>query len=370
MGVNTHLYYSNTPYKDVPAVLRWLKRLDIRHVRDGLAPGRADEVAALRALGRAGIKSSLLVGAPGSNPSDLLSVIGTRLSTDVEAVEGPNEYWRTGSGWQSRLVPFQRTLFDETRQLSRPDPPLVVGPSVGGLNLSRYLNRGNIHPYPGARPPEANITGEVSGARETSGSARVWATETGYQDATHMAAGTTQPAASDAAQAVYLPRLFTSYFAAGVPRTYVYELLDEFANPGRTEPEDHYGLLTNSLEPKPQFWAVSRLARAVADKPAKTVKRLRYSIVDKGSGLRQVLLYRSDGSWQILLWRPSPVAPNGSSQQPESMTLKLPMCARLSLEKPSQSGAEQSLGRGTTFRLSVGGSLDIVRVTPGACSAS
>lgn len=372
MGVNTHLYYSNTPYKDTSAVISWLKRLDIRHVRDGLAPSRPDEVAALQSLGRAGIKSSLIVGAPGSNPAALLLVIKTQLSADVEAVEGPNEYWRSGSGWQERLVPFQSMLFSETRSLARPDPPLVVGPSVGGLNLARYLNRGNIHPYPGGGPPEGNIAGQVAGARETSGSARIWATETGYHDATNMEPGTFQPAASDAAQAIYLPRVFASYFAAGVSRTYLYELIDEFPNPARTNPQDYFGLLTNSLQPKPQFWAVSRLAHAVADKPTGTVKRLRYSIVDRGSGLRQVLLYRSDGSWQILLWRPLSIAQNGTPSQPgASLTLRLPICAQVSVMTPSRSQSQRRLGSGTTFRLSVGGSLDILHVTPRTtCSAS
>jgi hypothetical protein len=369
MGVNTHMYYSDTPYADTAAVVSWLTRLDIRHVRDGLAPGREDEVAALRALGKAGIKSSLLVGAPGSDPAQLLDVITTQLSGDVEAVEGPNEYWRTGSGWQGRLLPFQRTLFSETR--SQPDPPLVVGPSVGGLNLKQYLNRGNIHPYPGGEPPEFNIAGQVSGARQTSGSAPVWATETGYHDAINMNPGASQPAASDAAQAVYLPRVFASYFAAGVARTYLYELLDEFPNPTRSQPEDHYGLLTNALQPKPQFWAVSRLAHAVADRPTSAVKPLDYSIVDTGSELRQVLLSRSDGSWQILLWRPSWVAPDGRPMQPaSSLTLKLPICAQVRVMTPSRSSSQRSLGHGSSFKLSVGGSLTILHVKRSVCGAS
>lgn len=369
MGVNTHMYYSDTPYADKAAVIQWLKRLGIRHVRDGLAPGRQDEVSALQGLADAGIRSSLLVGAPGSNPAPLLDVLRSQLAGDVEAVEGPNEYWRTGSGWQGRLIPFQRMLFSETR--SEPDPPLVVGPSVGGINLARYLNRGNIHPYPGGEPPEFNIAGQVSGARQTSGSAQVWATETGYHDATNMDPGATQRAASDAAQAIYLPRVFASYFAAGVGRTYLYELLDEFPNPTKTQPEDHYGLLTNALRPKPQFWAVSRLAHAVADRPATAVKRLSYSIVDTGSGLRQVLLSRSDGSWQILLWRPLWVAPSGGPLQPaSSLTLKLPICAGVRVMTPSRSSLQRNLGRDSSFKLSVGGALEILHVIPRACGGS
>ncbi len=371
MGVNVHMYYSNTPYKNVAGVLARLEQLDFRHVRDGLAPNRPDEISALQALGGAGIKATLMVGTPGQSLGPLLQVLAGQLASDVEAIEGPNEYWSSGPGWQARLMPFQSLLYDDVKDTPGLASNLVVGPSVGGIQISSD-DRANIHPYPGGGPPESNIAGQLAGATSTFGDVPVWATETGYHDAVNATPGSSQPAATDAAQAVYLPRLFAAYFRSGISRTFIYELADEFADPGAQNPEARFGLLDHDLQPKPQFYALARLATAVQDSPDLAPQPLDYTISDLGTGLQQLLLSRSDESFQILLWRPVAVDSAGTDTAAATapLALNLPFCADTTVLDPSQSSDAQDLGIGQHVSLTVGASLRLLHVTPVPCSGT
>lgn len=368
MGVNVHMSYSNTPYKNVAEVLARLQQLDIRHVRDGLVPNRPDEISALQTLGNAGIEETLLVGTPGQDPGPLLDVVADHLSSDVEAIEGPNEYESSGAGWQTRLLPFQDLLYDDVTDSPALSSKLVIGPSVGGIEISSD-DRANIHPYPGGGPPESNIAGQLAGAASTFGGAPVWATETGYQDAVNMTpAGSEQPATTDAAQSVYLPRTYASYFQHGIQRTFVYELLDEFRDPNAENPDARFGLLDNNMQPKPQFYAVARLANAVQDAPDPDPEPLDYAISDSGTNLQQLLLSRSDGSFQILLWRPVAVDSAGDAQGASApLVLNLPFCADTTVLDPSTSPDTQDLGTGQRVSLPVGATLRVLHVIPTSC---
>jgi hypothetical protein len=361
MGINTHLYYSDTPYADTNDVAARLEQLGIVHIRDGLAPGRPDEIAALNVLAGDGIKSDLLLGQPGTDPTSLLDVVNDQLSDSVEAIEGPNEYDRTGDGWQANLLPFQSTLYQDVH--STLPWTTVVAASVGGVSLAGSADVGNIHPYPGGNEPEDNVASQVVSGQQVSGTGAVWATETGYHDAVNMASGTgEQPATPDAAQAIYLPRLFADYFAQGIQRTYIYELLDEFSDPTRSNPEADFGLLNNDLTPKPQFYALANLTAAVRDTPNPDPLPLSYTMSDSGTSLDQLLLSRADGSWQVLLWRAEPVNAAGVGAPSADVTVDLPFCADLSSQTPSDSADVDPLGTGTQFTVSVGAALQILSV--------
>jgi hypothetical protein len=364
IGVNTHLFYSNTPYSNIAAVAARLEQLGIVHIRDGLAPNRPDEIRALDRLASDGIRSDLLVGQPGSDPTALLTLIRTRLRRSVEAVEGPNEYGHTGKGWQSRLIRFQRTLYRDVRSIL--PGTRVVGASVGSVRLVGSLNIGNLHPYPGGGMPEANLTTQILLGDQVSGSAPVWVTETGYHDAVNVVLnqkpGTYQPPTTDAAQAIYLPRLFAYYFSQGIHRTYLYELLDEFRDPTRSHPNYDFGLLDHNLTPKPQFYALENLIHAVRDTPDPEPALLSYTIADPGSSLHQLLLARANGSWQILVWRAEQVNAAGQGATSANIDLKLPFCSTLTSESPSQSSRLHRLGTGTEFGVRSGAALQILNV--------
>jgi hypothetical protein len=360
MGINTHLAYSNTPYSRIYEVARRLQQLGIIHIRDGLAPDRPDEIAAFELLAARGIKADLLLGQPGSSPVPLLNVLKQHARNAVESIEGPNEYWMSGAGWQSRLVPFQMTLYRDTHKVL-PGLP-VVGASVGSVDLIGALDVGNIHPYPGGNEPESNLRSQIARAHAVSGGAPIWATETGYHDAVHMVPGSHQAATTDAAQTIYLPRLFAYYFSQGIQRTYIYELLDEFRDPKRTHPESDFGLLDYGLDPKRQFYAIARLVKAVRDVPNPDPRRLPYDVEDSGPSLRHLLLSRANHTWQLLIWRAEPVNAAGRGPSESAVMLKLPFLSVVTSETPSSSARVRRIGAGVDFRIDVGVALQILSI--------
>jgi hypothetical protein len=157
------------------------------------------------------------------------------------------------------------------------DPALadlpVVGPSfaLGNRNLvgdvSAWLTYGNMHSYPGNQHPEWSLHpgpaggGEFQRAAINSGAKPVMATETGYHNATAVSSGH-MPVAENAS-AVYIPRLLLDYYARGVKRTFLYELIDQ--GTGTRNKEGRFGLLSHDLSEKPAFRAMQRLIGLLGD---------------------------------------------------------------------------------------------------------
>jgi hypothetical protein len=166
------------------------------------------------------------------------------------------------------------------------------------------MDFGNMHPYPGGHPPERNLAGELEAARAISGRRPVVATETGYHDA--LASPDGHRPVSEQAAAIYLPRLFLSYFRAGVRRTFAYELLDERADPARADLQANFGLLNEDLSPKPSFATLRNLIavlRPAGDRSEDTPPTVTVS----DPGVERLLLDRGDGHFALVLWQSAPV---------------------------------------------------------------
>jgi hypothetical protein len=319
VGVNTHLYYSDTDYtRQFGTIAQRLNELGVRHIRENLVTNRPDQYQRLNQLAAQGIKSTLILGEPTDGSAGLgklTSILSTNLRGAVDAVEGPNEWdLRGGSGWMSSLAPYQAQLWSQVKGSPTLAGLPVVGPSLGNTNsagsdVSGSLDYGNIHSYPNGEPPEWNLSKRLSLATEMSGGKPVMATETGYHTAIGYQ-GDHRPT-SEAAEAVYLPRLFLEYYRRGVVRTFSYELLDEFPDPGNDEPESNFGLLRNDLSPKPAFTALSNLIAICSDPGSSFAPgKLDYSVSGDQTELRQLLLQKSDGSYYLALWRATSVWDN------------------------------------------------------------
>jgi hypothetical protein len=326
IGVNTHTYYSDTVYaSEFGTVTQRLRELGIHHIRENLVPNRPDQYQHLNELAAAGVRSTLILGAPedgSAGLAKLTSILGSSLRGSVDAVEGPNEYdLHGGSGWMGELAPYQSDLYAAIKSNPATSALPVVGPSLGNTNsdgsdVSGSLDYGNIHSYPNGEEPEDNVPRMLSMASDMSGSKPVMATETGYHTAVNWS-GDHKPV-SEAAQATYMPRLFLDYFKQGITRTFSYELVDEFPDAGAEEPESNFGLLHNDLSPKPAFTALRNLTAILADSNASFAPgALDYSLSGDTGGLQQLLLQKSDGSYYLALWREESVWDN-QSRTPES----------------------------------------------------
>jgi hypothetical protein len=384
IGVNTHTYYDDTVYyRSFGTIEQRLHELGVRHIRENLMPDREDQYERLNRLASGGIKSTLILGTPEDGKEgldDLTSILASDLRESVDAVEGPNEYDLHGdSNWMQQLAPYQSQLYAAIKSNSSLSPLPVVGPSLGNTNsdgsdVSGSLDYGNIHSYPNAEPPEDNVSRLLATATQMSGSKPVMATETGYHTAVNWS-GDHKPA-SEAAQATYTPRLFLEYFRRGIARTFSYELVDEFPNPGHDESESNFGLLRNDLSPKPAFDALRNLTTILADPgPAFAPGRLGYTVSGDQNDLHQLLLQKSDGSYYLALWRSSSVW-DSDSRTPLSAasgTVKLSFSARLGSAEEyvpnSSSQPLRSLAAGDApVAVNVGPQVVIVRVSPGGSS--
>ncbi len=344
IGVNVHLYYTDTVYNDYPLIKSKLQWLGVRHVRDQCDPlHRQTTFDRINDLGASGIKMNWIAGRPPTGPDSELdrcvSDAKNKIRGAVESLEGPNEWDNQG---RANWVEEDRTYTSWLRQLAHGDAygspirgpliaPSVIRPQAHGSlgDLTPNVDRGNIHSYPGGQPPHLcnygrTFDGCLSDARINAPGKTVTATETGYQDATNCdlhgnansgGCGGHHPTSREAS-AVYAPRMLLEYHKRGVDRTYWYELIDQFSEACYCSSEKHFGLFWNDGNPKPQATAI-RNTIALLDGPASgTLIPVGYSLSGPtgdpdGAGsqgaIRDYLLQKADGSWWLALWPESSV---------------------------------------------------------------
>jgi hypothetical protein len=323
IGVNIHMSYNDTVYGDRRAIVDALRELGARHVRDGIVIDRVDQYSALRDIANHGIGVDLILGDPlgrfgTGNFDDQMGVLRQDMAGVAESVEGPNEFDTSGAtDWPGTLGNYQKQLYDRVKR----DPALsdlpVIGPSLVSLNnwaqlgdIGQDFDSGNLHPYPGGGPPTSGLLqSQVATVRPIFGSKPIVATETGYHNSLTPPPGQ-QPGVSEAAAAIYVPRLFLEHFKFGIARTYLYELADEKPDPAGRDPEQHFGLIRTDFSQKPAFTALrNTIALLVDPGPSFDPGRLEYTLKAK-QPVSRLLMQKRDGRFYLALWRSETAAFN------------------------------------------------------------
>lgn len=324
VGVNTHSVYFDTAYSDWPRVVDALVRLGVHHVRDGIFANPAPQwrpwmARYLRAMDLAaahGIRFDFVAGHPGlpRRAIDLLvRMAATRLRSATDSIEGPNEYDQTRlPGWPAALRSYQQQLYAAVRAQPALAGVPVVGPSFGLDDSGRVgdltgaMDLGNLHAYTGGRSPSSRLLGQsLAEATPVSADKPVVATETGYTNALATRVG--QPPVPEDVAAVYILRTLLEHFAAGVRRTYIYELLDEKPDPAEVDPEQHFGLMRDDFRPKPAYTALANLLALLGpDRAPARLTRLGCR-VETLTDVRSLLLERGDGAYVLALWTEAPL---------------------------------------------------------------
>jgi hypothetical protein len=310
VGVNVHMSYFNTSYNDWQQVLDKLVELGVHHVRDAACPGCTTQRQRLLALAASGIGTDFTMQQPGNSASlpDLVNMVAGPMRSAVDAVEGPNEYDRSGdANWVNDLRGYQQQLYGLVRSSPALDGIPVIGPSLTSGSaftalgdLSGALDWGNAHPYSGGQTPTSTLAYNASLETTVAGSKPMVATEAGYHNAINATSG--QPPVSEDAAGDYVPRLFLDMFRAGVPRTYLYELLDERPDPSQTSPENEFGLLRSDFSEKPAFRTLEALLHMTAPVGSTDLAPLHLA-VSGPADLRQLLLQTGPSSYALVLWR-------------------------------------------------------------------
>lgn len=379
-GVGIHLAYLNTPYSNATAVADALSNLGVRHVRDDLYMNNPLQYAAIRTVAERGIRFDLITGRPTSPdaPAAYVHTVATQLPKgSVESLEGTNE-WDLFSGgssdWAAQLRQRQEDLYaaakanPATANLPVLSPALAFRwnyPAVG--DLSPYADVANAHMYPGGYEPSnevARVTAALQGA--VSGKPVV-ATESGYHNALNTTNGH-HPVPEDVA-GVYMPRLLLEHLRRGEKRVYSYELIDEFDEPGLTDPEAHFGLLRHDLSPKPAYTAMKNLLGLVSDPgPAFSPGSLAVKADGFPADGRYLLTQKRNGEFVLLLWRDvrvyDPITQERLPVTPAPVTLRLGETADLHVYRPSEGSVPVSSAESAQLPLSLDGQVTAVTIDP------
>ncbi|HEY3933465.1 MAG TPA: hypothetical protein VGL65_02515 [Gemmatimonadales bacterium] len=385
IGVNVHLGYFSSPYGTgwQGTIVPRLSELGVRHVRDGgtivsddgwmnSVYGRMQQLASL------GIHFDLVLS-PAQGNTDYTSYTSfARLmqfaGPAVECFEGLNEHDLSGrTNWVAEVRSFQPAMFAAIRGNSSTAAMQIYGPSMGHPvnaaavgDLSRYVDLGSVHPYPGGRQPMAALADAESRVAAIDGS-HPWAvTETGYHNA--MASNTDNPPVSEAAAGRYIPRLLLGDFLVGVQRTYLYELIDEGTD--QTNREQNFGLLRADGSEKPAFVAIRNLIALLTDRGARfTPTPLRMAITGNVTGVESAVFAKRNGSYDVVLWQ-EVASYNLTTKQDiavpdHAVTLQFQGAPTLRIFIPMLSNSPQpGGGRGATLTVNVPDHPIVIEVTP------
>lgn len=317
IGVNTHLNYFDRIYGNFPLVEQELRSIGILHLRDGIHLQNDDYNRALYGrwieLGKLGIRFDAVVDPRSNLPPltpTLLASADNLSGHTIESFEGPNEL-DIGAlpDWKSVDRNYETTLFDATHSMPGSERIAVIGPSLAharnGLdlgNISAKSDEGNLHPYPAAKMPSIIFPEQTDLAKIFYGDQPIVFTESGYHNALNDHHD--QPAVSEAAAAKYIPRLFLEDFARGIPRTYLYEFMDETADPGLTDNQLHWGLIRADGSEKPAFTAIKNLIDELHDNnEAAPLRQLAWALSAQDEHLHHLLLEKSNGEFDLVLWQ-------------------------------------------------------------------
>jgi hypothetical protein len=319
IGVNTHLYYDSSVYYQKYATLikPKLVELGVRHIRDGAVRNQNGYMDRLRELEKLGIRFTLGCDLRGTTPQAAVSLIKELGTNLVEGVQGPNEYNLSGdSNWANNLRNYQKQLYQAikadpvTKNVQVYGPPLTEPGAFKALgDISAYVDYGTInHYYSGHNPGTwgwgsdgyGSIDWKVRAAKISSVSKPVAITETGYHALVNSSNG--HKGVPENISGKYMPRLYLEHFNYGVPRTFVYELIDTYYS--STAVDQNLGLLRNDGSERPSFVAMKNLIGLVKDSGTNfTPGALDYVLGGNTANIHHTLLQKQDGRFYLILWQ-------------------------------------------------------------------
>ena len=372
VGVNVHNGFYGTPYGDEPTrVAKLVAELGVHHLRDGTYPGQNNLCTLSQTYAAAGVYFDYIVS-PAETDTQLNSWQSCT-APSAEAYEGYNEYDLSGDpNWVTDLQAAQQQIYSFGSGLGLP----VIGPSLTseadyGAVGSVPANNGNMHDYFAGRNPGTSGWGgqdqfgvygslayNIAVAQQTTGQAPMWSTETGYGD---------QPGIAYSVPAVtkmhYELRTLFDQWNAGVPRTYLYELVDQGGGDFGS-----YGLVDAKTRPKPAFHVLAALLKhlSVADSAPAS---LSYTLT-AASSVEYTLLATHHGSFVLAVWDEvpewDPVTDQPITVYPQPVTLTFAETPRkISVTTFAATGrpSVQEMSPQSSVSLDVDGGVSLVDIT-------
>lgn len=318
LAVVTHVNYTDGAYVNVRNVADDLAWLGIHHVRD-YSPGSSAPFSSYVYLAQRGVKFNFLLGSNVVESIGRAAELNASVPGSVAAIEGFNEIdnfpvsYRGLKGTAAGLA-AQRDIYARVR--GTPELAGVAVYDLTGYDLKSVETRAdsadyaNQHCYPqNGNQPAYNANGD-SWMHSAINSVKkfqlpVVITEFGYFSMPQ--AGWYMIGVDEPTQAKGVLNGYMDAAAAGVKRTYVYELLDEKPDPQNKNGEMHFGLFRNDNSPKQVAYAIHNLTSILN---ASTTRRangaargtLEYTVSDMPASGNSMLLQKNDGRFVLVLW--------------------------------------------------------------------
>jgi hypothetical protein len=323
LAVVTHVNYTDGAYANVRNVADDLTWLAIRHVRD-YSPGTIPPFSTYVHLAQRGVKFNFLTGSNFAESIEQAAKLNTAVPGSVAAIEGFNEInnWPVpyhGLTGTAAGLAVQREIY--ARVHATPELAGVPVYDLTGYDYKSVETRtdsadyANQHVYPqNGEQPTYNANGDrwmgsaIAAVKKFQ--LPLVITEFGYFSMPQ--AGWYMLGVDEATQAKGVLNGYMDAAAAGVKRTYVYELLDEKPDPQSKSGEMHYGLFRNDNSPKQVAHAIRNLTSILN---ASTTRRengsargtLAYTLSEMPVSGNSLLLQKKDGSFVLALWNETPI---------------------------------------------------------------
>jgi hypothetical protein len=320
IGVNLHLGYPATAYNDVARVISAMKYCGIRFARDAAVYDRAPNPTHYGALAASGVRFCMFWG-PGRSMSDemrQLDALEAEHPGAVWALEGPNEIKAAFSyAGLSGSPAALRFMADMRAQASRYDR-LRNKPIVRFTDDTRAAcdcDFANLHVYPkGGQQPGAVIRlvrdRWIAPGGFMPGRGMVF-TEFGYHTLVGKPASGAWQGVDEETQAILLLNGFFAAAAAGVARTFAYELLDEYpARRGAEKMQNCFGLFRADGAPKRAATALRRLSQVLGGSSAHEDLPQSATVgaqVEAAKTVRSLRMRNSHGQDFLCLWNETSV---------------------------------------------------------------
>ena len=313
IGVQVHLRYSDSKYWNTANVIADLKYLGITSVRDSVwnvgAGVNPAEQAHYAAVASAGIHFDMLVES--SAISSSMALIDSLMKSNpgsIISVEGPNEVNNQPVTYNGVSGVAGAAAQTNALVAAVHADPLFKGVpvyNVTSLNpIATSADVSNFHAYPtGGAEPLAALASGFNSVQAAMAGKPVVLTESGYYTMTN---GVGWGGVDYATQAKLTLNMIMDATKLGVSAVYIYQLLDDYADPKNTNQEDHFGLFDINNQPKPAAVAIHNLMAILSDTGTNastfTTTMLNYSITGLPSTGSSVELAKSSGAHDIIVW--------------------------------------------------------------------
>ncbi len=396
IGVNTHMSWQGQyAYANVQVVENSLAYLGATHVRDSI-PYNYWTLPEYIAIAGTGVRFDILASGPTIDiAGDIAaaSLLEAAVPSSVQTMEGANEYNTQNSiyegvssdgnpAWAQYYGP---PLYQAVRNAGSLPGTTVVAASMANPgetqiqqegDLSGFVDFTNWHTYFGnGEQPGAIIAASVADAQVTAPDKPVTITETGYYTAV-QAEGWGGGGVSRQVQAMLTLNILLDAFSQGVCTTYLYELLDNIANPPSTDLEDSFGLFLADGTPKPAATAVHNLVSILTDTGAQASTFTIGAFTPMIAGLPQtgkaLALEKSNGNLYVVLWNEPQVWDEASRRQLATTSTLVTVKAGTSpvvinAYNPIQSALPKKTWlKATTVKVELGATPIILEILPSA----